>query len=411
MFGTFNLQLTSTLSTEGLAESSIGTGLSSTGLAAEPVTDFAALLQTRSDIPLDATAPHGDFLPQGGKELPQPTPLPVDPQADPLIATAAEPAEPEDLIIHAMWPDAVSKEPLENKPTAAQSLIPTDTKAPRAPVATAAPGRTPDIDLKLANAVTLPASEAAKPAAPAVAQPLLSTPPQPSANRLDATRTRFPVSAESADIVAPQRSTLASQSIGPEFEAVPRIATTVDANPIGERALAAVNNNASSLPQFAQQLQTAFSRDVALPPGATPDLVRTPVGEPAWGDRIGERVLMMAGNLTQQADIRLTPADLGPLRVRIAVEEGAANITFQSQHAVTREAIEAAMPRLREMLAENGLSLGQTSVGGDGVAEQRERRDTEASSQSAGSEQEVTDEPVAERQKAVSSDGLVDTFA
>ncbi len=97
-------------------------------------------------------------------------------------------------------------------------------------------------------------------------------------------------------------------------------------------------------------------------------LIDTPVADSAWGERLGERVLLMAGNQLRSAEIRLTPAELGPVRVQVAVDDGTANITFHAQHAVTREAIEQALPRLREMLVDNGLTLGQASVGEQGVA-------------------------------------------
>ena len=121
---------------------------------------------------------------------------------------------------------------------------------------------------------------------------------------------------------------------------------------------------------------------------------------------------MMAGNQLQQAEIRLTPAELGPVRVQIAVEDGAANLTFQAQHAVTRDAIEAAMPRLREMLADNGLSLGQANVGGDGVSErQGEQRSAANASGETNGDVELPEDTLSERRKSVTADGLIDTFA
>lgn len=146
--------------------------------------------------------------------------------------------------------------------------------------------------------------------------------------------------------------------------------------------------------------------------------IDTPVREPAWGERIGERVLLMASNRLQSAEIRLTPAELGPLRVRVSVDDGAANVTFHAQHAVTREAIEQALPRLRELLAENGLMLNQTSIGesaGQGV----QHGGREDGGESAHGAEHVADsgiEPQPEdshgaEHAAVRSDSLVDTFA
>jgi flagellar hook-length control protein FliK len=97
--------------------------------------------------------------------------------------------------------------------------------------------------------------------------------------------------------------------------------------------------------------------------------IDVPVQDTVWGERVGERVVIMAGTRLQNAEIRLTPAEMGPVRVQVTVEDGAANVSFLAQHAVTREALEQAIPRLREMLAENGIQLGQTSVSGEGVAQ------------------------------------------
>lgn len=91
--------------------------------------------------------------------------------------------------------------------------------------------------------------------------------------------------------------------------------------------------------------------------------ISTPVRDSAWSDRISQHVMSMAAGKTRTAEIRLTPAELGPLRVQIDVDDGTANVAFQSQHAATRDALELALPRLRELLAENGLSLGQANIG------------------------------------------------
>ena len=144
-----------------------------------------------------------------------------------------------------------------------------------------------------------------------------------------------------------------------------------------------------------------------------PDLIETPVRDASWGERIGERVVVMANNQLKTAEIRLTPAELGPVRVQVNVEDGAANITFQAQHAVTREAIEQALPRLREMFADSGLSLGQASVGDQNVAGNRDgsgRGDARPAGQSAEFVA-ADDELPAEERLARRHEGLLDTFA
>ena len=139
--------------------------------------------------------------------------------------------------------------------------------------------------------------------------------------------------------------------------------------------------------------------------------INTPVQQPDWDRAVSERILMMANNKLQQAEIRLTPAELGPLRVQVSVDDGAANVSFQAQHAMTREAIEQALPRLRELFAENGLSLGQTSVGHEGAADGGDSRTSEQldAMTSDGSDVSV-DEAEADVVRSRVESGLVDTF-
>jgi len=139
--------------------------------------------------------------------------------------------------------------------------------------------------------------------------------------------------------------------------------------------------------------------------------IGTPVRDAAWGEMLGERVLVLTERQMKFAEIRLTPADLGPLRVQISVEEGATNVTFQVQHAVTREAIEQALPRLREMLADSGLSLGQTDVSEQDVAgggSDREAASTAVTADEPGSES--LDAGLQERRNTVTASNLLDTF-
>lgn len=144
------------------------------------------------------------------------------------------------------------------------------------------------------------------------------------------------------------------------------------------------------------------------------DLIGTPVRDSAWGEQLSERVVLMASNQFKTAEIRLTPAELGPLRVQVSVDDGAANVTFHSQHAVTREAIEQAMPRLREMLAENGLSLGQADVSEQNVAQGNKDSETDGrvSNESADEGNDTgTDDEGQGAMKVNEASSLVDTFA
>jgi flagellar hook-length control protein FliK len=65
----------------------------------------------------------------------------------------------------------------------------------------------------------------------------------------------------------------------------------------------------------------------------------------------------------------LNPKDLGPLQVVLQVADNHAHALFVSQHQQVREAVEAALPKLREAMESNGIGLGSASVS-DGFARQ-----------------------------------------
>lgn len=70
------------------------------------------------------------------------------------------------------------------------------------------------------------------------------------------------------------------------------------------------------------------------------------------------------------AEIRLHPPNLGSLEVRVVQEGERIHVHFTAAHPVAREVLDAAIPRLREALAQAGLWLGETSV-----SDQAPRRD------------------------------------
>lgn len=90
--------------------------------------------------------------------------------------------------------------------------------------------------------------------------------------------------------------------------------------------------------------------------------VHVPVGSAAWADEIGSRMTMMVDQGKHTASLRLSPEHLGPLEIRIAVNDDKASVWFGAANADTRTAIENALPRLREMFASQGLSLADANV-------------------------------------------------
>ncbi|MDR3158059.1 MAG: flagellar hook-length control protein FliK [Zoogloeaceae bacterium] len=96
--------------------------------------------------------------------------------------------------------------------------------------------------------------------------------------------------------------------------------------------------------------------------GMRQDALTTPLSSPAWAREFGEKIVWMARNDQHQARLSLYPAHLGPLSVTLNLEADKATAVFTAATQEARQAIEDALPRLREMFAAAGVSLGQTEV-------------------------------------------------
>ncbi|ADJ29032.1 flagellar hook-length control protein FliK [Nitrosococcus watsonii] len=97
------------------------------------------------------------------------------------------------------------------------------------------------------------------------------------------------------------------------------------------------------------------------------------IQESGWGEELGERMTWLVKDKLQFAELRLTPPQLGPLEARINMHHDEASITFHAPQAAVREALEAALPRLRESFAEQGLNLVNVDVSQQGFSEQQQQ--------------------------------------
>lgn len=101
--------------------------------------------------------------------------------------------------------------------------------------------------------------------------------------------------------------------------------------------------------------------------------INVPVGHAAWEQNLARQVLQAGHAQLRQLHIRLNPSHLGSIEIRLQLEGDSANIAFSSQHAVVRDAVEASLPRLREMFSGSGINLGDVDVGGQNSAREQER--------------------------------------
>lgn len=80
------------------------------------------------------------------------------------------------------------------------------------------------------------------------------------------------------------------------------------------------------------------------------------------GEEVHERINMMMAKNLKYVDIRLDPPELGKLHIKLSINQDQASVQFTVNNHQTRDIIEQAMPRLREMLQQQGLQLAQSSV-------------------------------------------------
>ena len=78
---------------------------------------------------------------------------------------------------------------------------------------------------------------------------------------------------------------------------------------------------------------------------------------------LAERMTLMIGQKWHEAEIQLEPQGLGKMSIQLSIDQDQkASVQFVVQQGHARELLEQALPKLRDMLASQGVQLGQTSV-------------------------------------------------
>ncbi|MEW5756510.1 MAG: flagellar hook-length control protein FliK [Pseudomonadota bacterium] len=174
--------------------------------------------------------------------------------------------------------------------------------------------------------------------------------------------------------------------------------TSIETKPIALPQAHTLGNHGAPAGQSAQ----AAGLNSALP---------MPLHHERWSEGLGQRLVLMVNHKIMEADVKLNPQHLGPLEIRIALNNDQASINFSTHHGAVKDVIEAALPRLREMLAENGIQLADANVSD----QQRRQYGNEAQSQinpAAGYQEvhETVDTQGSEVVKALLKAGVVDYY-
>lgn len=173
---------------------------------------------------------------------------------------------------------------------------------------------------------------------------------------------------------------------------------------------------AGSQPTFSAALATQHAAAGSESAKAAPPSIDTPLQNPHWGRNFGEGIVWMAKNDQQSAQININPPQLGPVQITLHLNGDQASAVFASPHAEVRQAIQDAMPQLRDMLAASGINLGQADVGSQGSAPGREFAAQQGNQNRSGDENAILspDTQFADKspsQPILRGRGLVDLFA
>jgi flagellar hook-length control protein FliK len=149
---------------------------------------------------------------------------------------------------------------------------------------------------------------------------------------------------------------------------------------------------ASATPVFAQQLQQvtettpvagtagqAITSSAAITPGNTTLLSARPaesaalqpplaLTEPTAAQQIKDRVMVQIQHKLQTAEVQLHPEELGSMQIKLNLQQDQLSVQFVVQQGAAKEALEQQMPKLRELLEQQGIALSE------GQVEQRQSR-------------------------------------
>lgn len=178
----------------------------------------------------------------------------------------------------------------------------------------------------------------------------------------------------------------------------------------------------AALLNVAQDARSAAAAPAAphAAPAAEPNAahIRTPVGAPGWDGEVGEKLTWLVNKQETRADLVLNPPELGRIEVSISLKGDQASASFVSASPTVREAIENAVPRLREILQDAGISLGQTQVGAESFQQSTANREKGDNSSRSGNAGATIAQPLTSGVSSTAAatilrrgNGLVDTFA
>ena len=264
--------------------------------------------------------------------------------------------------LSSLFPEPVGVAPPVVAPSAA---LPSSGLNAAAPLAAAGPGA-PMVALALADASTAPraALRLTAPAGVGLSSDAVPLPVDP----------RGPLAPEptlpllSATVAAPLATPAAAHdaiAMALSRQPAPLRMPVLDDRDVALDAVASLGEVVAPerLPDGALPLSTAAT--LALPKLDLAQAFPAPVPLPSkhFAEDVGARLAWIAEQQGGEATLRIAPEGLGPVEVRMRLDGDRVELGFTATQQDTRQALQEALPKLREMLAQQGLQLGHADVG------------------------------------------------
>ncbi len=156
-----------------------------------------------------------------------------------------------------------------------------------------------------------------------------------------------------------------------------------------------------------------FAKTLAAEKLPLRETIELPVSHKNWGEALAEKTALLVGQKGNFARLNLVPHNLGPLEVRVQLQGETSSLEFIAVNPATKDAIESAIPRLREMFESGGLALGDVNVNSQSKRDgETERMFTPRKGEAPGdSDNEAVEEEVLSRLGGSLLNGRVDFYA
>ena len=144
------------------------------------------------------------------------------------------------------------------------------------------------------------------------------------------------------------------------------------------------------------------------------------IHKPEGQQQLNEKIRWMVNARNTMAEIRLDPPELGSMQVRVNVSGDAASVSFIVQSQQAKEALAEAMPKLRDMLSEQGIELGDAQVrkdnssgneNGQQLADNRNDRRSDGNRHGNDELDEIENRRVIEQSVTRAAKGGIDFYA